>query len=715
MHKLSARIKAAAAALVFASAVTAPLNINAAEDESAAEPIQLFFLNDIYSEYLTMDENIPQSYQLPNDEKYTIRNSIISVDENGVVTPKGREIYYIGEGKRFEYTEGTASITGAESGKVYTFGVSDYARYYACSVADKYLEDNIIDAMTDEEKLDAICRFVASYDYSPYHSAMIPMIVTGEGGDCWASVETVNYMCEKLGFTSRSRNAANDPGAGSGHRNNVVLTDDGTLYMLETGYSGKAPRAYDVSKCSSAFLTTKLSDGTLSIREYIGFSTDVEIPAEINGIKVTALGSSALSNANRYLDSPITSVTIPNTVTTIGSACFWDMDELKELFIPASVTSIEMAAFSDCDNLTLTIDSKNESYMMLGNVIYTKDMKTLVEPIAFNEKDYSSSTSYSYVHKTFTVPERVEYIGDQAFNNCGSLTGAELPEGLRHIGYRSFYGCSFDQPLVLPASVEGLGYASFTSSGVPAYVFKNADCVINDTLENNLNEQESGETLDSYRGGSLPVIIIAPKGSTAEKYAEKYRTRTVNIISTDGTSATEERVRYVFAEYVPNGKTVIDSGEGWELSYTEKDGITLGITAEGAVSELEGFVYGGAVGTVNVDKSVESIDKSITNSLRSVKKVCGEKDTYAETLAESLGCEFAETNSGETIPPVPQPTPIGDCNGDNAVNAADLVTLHKYILGVGELKSPERADICQDFDINVFDLVLLKAMLVDSL
>ena len=54
----------------------------------------------------------------------------------------------------------------------------------------------------------------------------------------------------------------------------------------------------------------------------------------------------------------------------------------------------------------------------------------------------------------------------------------------------------------------------------------------------------------------------------------------------------------------------------------------------------------------------------------------------------------------------------GDVNKDSAVDVLDLVTLQKYIHGVGALPSPAAADLTEDGDVDVFDLALLKRILL---
>jgi multidrug efflux pump subunit AcrA (membrane-fusion protein) len=81
-------------------------------------------------------------------------------------------------------------------------------------------------------------------------------------------------------------------------------------------------------------------DGVITITGYTGTSTDVVIPASINGKPVTSIGDMA------FEDNQLTGVTIPNSVTSIGDMAFED-NQLTSVTIGSSVTSIGMRAFGN--------------------------------------------------------------------------------------------------------------------------------------------------------------------------------------------------------------------------------------------------------------------------------------------------------------------------------------------------------------------------------
>lgn len=79
---------------------------------------------------------------------------------------------------------------------------------------------------------------------------------------------------------------------------------------------------------------TVLDDGTVEITGYNDSDTEIVIPSEIEGMKVTSIGYGAFYNC-----TGLTSVTIPDSVTTIGNTAFENCIGLSSITIPNSVTS----------------------------------------------------------------------------------------------------------------------------------------------------------------------------------------------------------------------------------------------------------------------------------------------------------------------------------------------------------------------------------------
>ena len=90
------------------------------------------------------------------------------------------------------------------------------------------------------------------------------------------------------------------------------------------------------------------ADGTYAeVIGYSGTSTKVNIASTYNGLPVKSIASSAF-----YYCSSMTSITIPDGVTSIGDYAFYYCSSLTSIIIPDSVTSIGYRAFYGCSSLT---------------------------------------------------------------------------------------------------------------------------------------------------------------------------------------------------------------------------------------------------------------------------------------------------------------------------------------------------------------------------
>jgi hypothetical protein len=188
-------------------------------------------------------------------------------------------------------------------------------------------------------------------------------------------------------------------------------------------------------------------------------TTTVTIPSTVTYLgttyNVTAIGASAFQSytkltsitipnsvtsigANAFVRcSSLASITIPNSVTTIGTSAFYGCSSLTSITIPNSVTSIGTSVFEGCSSLAI---------VSIGNSVLT------IDDYAF----YGCSSLAS-----ITIPNSVLTIGIQVFVNCSSLAIVSIGNSVLTIGDYAFYGCSSLASITIPNSVTTINYGLF--------------------------------------------------------------------------------------------------------------------------------------------------------------------------------------------------------------------------------------------------------------
>ena len=214
---------------------------------------------------------------------------------------------------------------------------------------------------------------------------------------------------------------------------------------------------------------------------------------------VTSIGDFAFFGC-----SSLTSVTIPDSVTSIGISAFRDCSSLTSVTIPNSVTSIGRSAFYGCSSLTsVTIP---DSVTRIGEEAFWGCSSLTSVTIPNSVTSIGRSAFYGCSSLTsVTIPNSVTSIEDRAFQFCSSLTSVIIPNSVTRIGEYAFYDCSSLTSVTIPESVTSIGKDAFSESGeLTIYTDKgnadrlrkmleNAGANVKEIIEQKAKEQDAEE------------------------------------------------------------------------------------------------------------------------------------------------------------------------------------------------------------------------------
>ncbi len=444
-------------------------------------------------------------------------------------------------------------------------------------------------------------------------------------------------------------------------------------------------------------------------------------------------------------------LTIPNTVKKIYEQAFYKCENIKTINIPASAEEIGIWSFGDCSSLeVINVDFNNERFSSIDGVLFDEEQLLL-----YQYPPNKSNTSY-------TIPNSVDWIMRQAFQNCDNLENIKLPKYLREISYKCFAECDKLNNVVIPEWVEEIDSSAF----------QNCSSLTNITFSDNTKKYGS-EVLDGtpwydnqpegavYTGsvlykikGNLPentefVVKEGTKGIA--EYA--FCTEDMNSYGfyTSGDSNLVKVVLPEGVEYIGQC-AFLDCINLTEINFPESlyqisNSAFVGcknlnnIYLPKELESIEATVFSGCISLeeITIPESVKRIDWGAFIGCESLKKVillspeceiedapetiCNTYDydeNYNETFSfdgtiygydNSTAQKYAE-KYGYKFESLGKSYIKGDCNDDGTVNIADAVMLQKFLLGNETLNEWKNADLCEDERIDVFDMVLMRRLII---
>ena len=501
----------------------------------------------------------------------TIPNSVTSIGNSAfdgcsgltsITIPNG--VTSIGE-EAFYDCSGLTSITIPNS----VTSIGNYA-FYGCKGLTSITIPNSVTSIGD----------YAFYGWSGLKSIVIPNSVTSIGNSAF-------YRCSNLKTVINLSNLTFSKGSSDygsvAYYADIVINDPKATFVGDFVFS--------------------TVDDKHTLVAYLGNATEITLPDNYNGENYV-IGKYAF-----YYCKGLTSITIPNSVTSIGNYAFAYCSGLTSIVIPNSVTSIGGSAFKGCSGLT-SIEIPNSVTSIGSYAFYGCSGLTSIE-----------------------IPNSVTSIGGSAFNGCSGLTGIEIPNSVTSIGNSAFYGCSGLTSIVIPNGVTSIGYRAFADcSGLKSVTIGNGVTSIGESAFDGCSGLTSITIPNSvtsignsaFDGCSGLTSITIPNGVTSigeEAFYDCSNLKTVINLSNLTFSKSSSDYGYVtyYADKVinaPNGGIVGD------FVFSTVDGKHTLLEYSGNASEIilpdnyKGEKY--AIGN-NVFKNKSSITSiTIPNSVTSI-------------------------------------------------------------------------------------------------
>ncbi len=298
---------------------------------------------------------------------------------------------------------------------------------------------------------------------------------------------------------------------------------------------------FDYAGQNQSGITLYIGDKVKTIPAHLFFSTGTARSAKITSVvfEETSTLERIGKRAFAYLGG-ITSLTLPNSLTTVKEQAFEGMIGLTEIVIPENVTEMGSYVFMNCDKLNIYVQSQNrtnwhskwfyksasasyryyldfkETYIDWQGIKYVLTTKGEAEIMEYtgslsqlvidtaNGYPVKEIPSGIFEGKSFitkvTVGESVEKISAYAFSGCSSLEMVVIGDNLSVIGDYAFYDCSMLSIVQVGSGIKKIGASAFK------------DCVkaTNITFEDGNNEVTVGA--ETFYNCSKLIAFQLPSG-----------------------------------------------------------------------------------------------------------------------------------------------------------------------------------------------------------
>ncbi len=338
----------------------------------------------------------------------------------------------------------------------------------------------------------------------------IALIISGMGfvnAQNFGSTVTIDYGTYSLKFTVTNVDPAecevicptNKPTVNI----NVVIPDKVVIEGAEfpvTRIGDNAFKPFNYASYLSRLKSVSIPNTVTTIGNY-AFNdceglTGITIPNS-----VTTIGSYAFCNCSGLLG-----ITIPNSVTSIGNYAFSSLKSILGVTIPNSVETMGDCAFRYCSKLSVVTFEEGCKLTALNSYIFSSTALTSIDI----PNSVTSIGSYAFQScsslASINIPNSVTSIGSYAFSSCSSLESFIIPENITSLSNGTFSGCSKLTTITVPKNVTRIGYAVFKDcTALTTIIFENNSQLA--TIADDNNSGGSFQNCKSLKNINLPNTL----------------------------------------------------------------------------------------------------------------------------------------------------------------------------------------------------------------
>ncbi len=360
--------------------------------------------------------------------------------------------------------------------------------------------------------------------------------------------------------------------------------------------------------CEDGIYYSTLSNGNCTVMpKYYGsednneaYKGDIEIPEWVTHNGATYHITMIYNFCFAYCRE-LTSLKIPESVTTIAEYAFWNCENLQSVNIPEGITWIRACTFWGCSSLPS---------LVLPNSVVTIDAHAIRDctnlqsvTIGNNLEEMGAYAFYNSGLLSVELPESLKSCGVRTFQDCSNLTSANIPNSITDVDIATFMDCTSLKTVILGVSVEV----------IHSYAFQNCTSL---REVYSLNPEPPTCEFTSFSGASLNrTTVYVPKGSldayyAADTWSEFYMkkeitassiitlevtdiTDTSAILSGSITEGTLPITEKGFEYWAENGEvvTVVAIGDDFTVTLTDLSGNTTYAYRAYAI-DASGATYG---------------------------------------------------------------------------------------------------------------------------